>query len=102
MAASDLRYYEGPLGPLRDKFSITLGTDGYENENGFICQVADPGTGASAGKILYDTLEGSTQQQEDGLAAGDTINACGIPVLLRRVYGSSGGSVVVSVVVGIV
>lgn len=93
MAAPDIRNLDQPVGPLRDKFSVTIGTDDYSDPSGFICQVG------TAGNITYRTLEGTADQTETGLSAGDTINVGGIPVLLSAVRGSS---TVTSIVVGVV
>ena len=82
---------DSPLGPLRDKRTVAIATDDYEDAEGFLCQVG------SAGSITYRTLSGETDQTETGLTAGDIVNACGIPVLLVAVRGSSS---VTSIVVG--
>ena len=96
MPPPDLSRRDNPLGPLRDKFAQAIGAQDYTRETGFICQIAAP---ASAGTLVYRTLEGTEDQTETGLSAGDTINVGGIPVALRVVRGSS---TVTSIVVGVV
>lgn len=93
MAEPDLRRLDSPLGPLRDKFSVTIATDDYEREEGFICQVG------TAGDLTYRTLHGEQDQTETGLAAGASINVANVPVVLRAVRGTS---TVTSIVVGVI
>ena len=50
MPIPDIRNRDLPVGPPRDKQVITIGTDDFELEFGFICQVN------SAGDIDYRTL----------------------------------------------
>ena len=92
MAKPNLSRLDEPFGPLRDKFSETIGTDDYDNPAGFICQLG------SGGDITYRTLEGTIDQTESGLSEGDVINVAGIPVVLISVRGSS---TVTSIVVGL-
>ena len=94
MATPDLSRRDSPFGPLRDKFSVTIGTDDYVLESGFICQVV------TAGNLVYRTLEGLADQTETGLAIGNTINVASVPVVLRAVRGSGAGTTVTSIVVG--
>ena len=82
MPAPDLSRRDSPLGPYRDKRIVPIGTDDYENGEGFTCQVA------SAGSLTYRTLEGLEDLTEPGLSVGDTIvGPGGIPVVLRAVRG---------------
>lgn len=92
----NLETQKGPMGPLRDKYTVTIGTDDFVLDSGFICQIAAP---ASSGSITYRTLKGSTDQTEGSLSAGDTINVADVPVVLRAIRGSS---TVTSVIVGII
>ena len=90
MPAPNLRILDSPLGPLRDKFTITIGTDDYELPDGFLCQVA------AAGDLIYRTLEGLADQTET-LAIGDVVSVGNVPVVLVAVRGTS---TVTSIVVG--
>ena len=92
MPPPDLRKRDSPLGPLRDKRVVAIGTVDYELDTGFICQVA------TVGDLTYRTLDGSADLTETGLAVGAVISAAGIPVVLRAVRGSS---TVTSIVIGI-
>ena len=89
--APDISLLDTPVGPLRDKYSVTVGTDDIEIPQGFICQVG------TAGDITYRTLAGSVDQVETALTAGTTIGIGNHPVLLRIVRGSS---TVTSIIVG--
>ena len=89
----ETRRYELPRGPLRDKRTITIGTDDFELETGFICQAA------TTGDLIYRTLIGDADQTETIATAGDSITVSGIPVVLRAVRGAS---TVTSIVIGIV
>ena len=91
MAAPDLNHFDSPLGPLRDKRTVTVGADDLEFPSGVIVQVA------TAGNLTYRTLVGTADQTESGLAIGDTINVASIPVVIRAIRGTS---TVTSVVVG--
>ena len=53
MPIPNIRNRDLPVGPLRDRLVITIGTDDYELDAGFICQAMN-----SAGNIDYRTLEG--------------------------------------------
>lgn len=96
MPPPNLKLFTGPIGPLRDKKVMAVGAADIEFPNGAIIQVA------AAGNIKYRTLEGSEDLVENGLAAGATINACGVPVLVSVVRGSDDTTTVNSIVVGIV
>ena len=87
----NLSLLNAPLGPLRDKYVVDISADDYVDEDGFMCQAV------GAGSLTYLTLSGDDEQTENGLQAGDIIQACGIPVLMRRVRASAG---VRSIVVG--
>ena len=89
--APDISLLDIPVGPLRDRLVETIGTDDYELESGFICQVN------SAGSLTYRTLAGISDLTQSGLVIGDIINVANIPVLLRVVRGSS---TVTSIIVG--
>ena len=93
MARPDLTLLDDPLGPLRDKRIITIGTDDFELDRGFICQAG------TTGDLTYRTLDGEADLTETIATAGDSINVAGIPVVLRAVRGSS---TVTSIVIGIV
>ena len=89
IAYPNARYYQGPFGPLRDKISVTIGTDDYEPGFDFIITAGD------AGDLTYVTLGGT--EATETVAAGDTINVGNVPVLCSIIRGSS---TVTSVVVG--
>ena len=94
MAAPDLRQLDTAIGPYRDKRVVAIGSDDFEQPTGFTCQVA------TAGDLTYETLHGAAEITKTGLSAGDTITGPGgIPVVLRKI---SGSSTVTSVVIGIV
>ena len=82
----------GVVGPLRDKYTETIGTDDFELERGFIC------VAATTGDITYRTLTGAVDQTETIATAGTAITVAGVPVLITAVRGSSS---VTSIVVGI-
>lgn len=90
MAVPDLTQYDSPLGPLRDKFTETIGTDDYILHDGFICQVG------SDGDVTYRTLHGAADQTET-LTSGDVVSVGNVPVVLRAVRGAS---TVTSIIVG--
>ena len=87
----DLRQFSTPIGPLRDKRAVTIGTDDFELPSGFICQVG------SVGDITYRALFGENDQTETGLTAGTVIGIENHPVLLSVVRGSS---TVTSIIIG--
>ena len=90
MATRDLRTFSSPVGPLRDKYTLAVGTDDIVIPTGFICQAG------SVGDITYMTLFGATPQTET-VAEGDIIGLGNHPVLLGTVFGSS---TITSIVVG--
>ena len=94
MAAPDIRNFDIPVGPLRDRIVMSVGNDDIEIPDGFICQVAAP---VAAGILTYQTVAGSADQSET-LAAGSFPNSCGIPVMLKVIRGTS---TVTSVVIGV-
>ena len=69
----DHRLIASSPGPLRDKYSVTVGTDDIDLDGGFIVQAG------SAGDITYRTLFGIADQTET-VAAGDTIGIGNHPV----------------------
>ena len=93
MSSPNLNQYHEPAGPLRDKRTVSISSDDFVHESGFICQVA------GAGNLIYRTLNGETDQTEAGLSAGDSINVAGVPVILQAVRSSS---TVTSIVIGII
>ena len=93
MAAPDLNHFDSPLGPLRDKRTITVAAADLEFPSGVIVQVA------TAGNLTYRTLVGVADQTETGLAANAVISVGNIPVIIRTIKGSS---TVTSVVIGVV
>ena len=95
MPIADLRNLNRPIGPLKDKFAVTLSgrSEDYVLLQGFVCQVG------SMGNIAYFTLEGELEQRETGLTAGDTINVGGVAVALRRIV-IGANTTVTSIVVG--
>ena len=93
MSSPNLNHYHEPAGPLRDKRTVDISSDDFVHEPGFICQAA------TAGSLIYRTLNGESDQTETGLAIGDSINVAGVPVILQAVRSSS---TVTSIVIGIV
>ena len=95
--ARDLRHISTPIGPYKDKRVVAIGAADFVLESGFTCQAA------AAGNIQYRTLKGEQDTTENGLAVGDTITGPGgIPVVLRAIRGTGGGTTTVaSVVIGI-
>ena len=79
----DLRSKDLPLGPLRDKRLLTVGSADIDLGGGAIVQVV------TAGNLTYVTLEGESQQTESSLSAGDFVNVAGVPVVLREIKGTS-------------
>ena len=74
-----------PVGPLRSKtFVDDVDTNDYELTGGecFLVQVT------GAGDIQYEDGAGDTNT-ETGLAAGDSIQVAGIPVLVRKILAAS-------------
>ena len=94
MSTTNAGLWRGPLGPLRDKVTVTIGSADVEFPDGVIVQINLP---AAAGTLVYRTLEGEDDQTEAGLAQGDSINVAGVPVVIKTIKGSS---TVTSVVVG--
>ena len=88
---ADLEFTQGAVGPLKDKRVIDISSDDYADKRGFIVQAA------TAGHLEYRTLAGDANITEMGLAIGDFVNVCGVPVLCRLV---SASSTVTSIVVG--
>lgn len=93
MPTPDLAKLDLPLGPLRDKFSVTIGTDDFALESGFICQVG------TAGDITYRTLAGLNDQTETAVTAGDIIGIGNHAVVLTHIRGSS---TITSAIIGVV
>lgn len=78
-----------PLGPLRDKRAVDISTADHVDPGGFVCQAA------KAGNLTYRTAAGDADQTET-VAAGDVIQAAGVPVLLSAVRASATiGSIVI-------
>ena len=92
MAAPDLNHFDSPLGPLRDKRTVTVASADLDFPSGVIVQAA------TAGSLVYQTLVGTADQTET-VASGDTINVGGIPVVIKKIDGTS---TVTSVVVGVI
>lgn len=78
-----------PIGPLRDKRTVDISAQDFEDKGGFVCQVA------KAGDLTYRAVAGESDQTET-LEAGDTVNLGGHMVALRAVRASAAiGSVVI-------
>ena len=86
MGIPDLSKLDSPLGPLRNKLFVTIGSTDYEPGFGFTCHVVAP---ASGGSLTYRCLDGDADLTETGLAAGDFPNVAGVAVAVRIVRGSS-------------
>lgn len=71
-------YGSRPLGPLRDKRSVDISAADHVDEGGFVCEVA------KAGDLTYRTVAGETDETET-LKAGESVQASGVPVLLKAV-----------------
>ena len=82
----------GVIGPLRDKFTVTIGSDDYTIERGFLCVAATTGT------IRYRTVLGAADQTETITTAGTAVAVAGVPVVVQTVRGTS---TITSIVVGI-
>lgn len=96
MPIPNLSKRDEPVGPFRDKFTVTvadLSGEDYVLETGFVCQVG------SDGDLAYFTLEGEEEQRETGLTEGDSINVAGVACLLRRIVVGA-NTTVTSFVVG--
>ena len=86
MPIPDIRNRDLPVGPLRVKEIITLGTDDYEQPRGFICQVV------GTGDIQYRCVESANDLTENIGTTGTVIGVANHPVLLGIVRGHSGGT----------
>lgn len=91
MSKTNTNLWSGPLGPLRDKRVITVGSDDVLFPLGAIVQAG------TTGDLVYITLEGSVELTETIATVGDFIGVAGIPVLIKEVKGTS---TVTSIVVG--
>ena len=86
MAPRDLRQFAQSPGPLRDMYSVTIGTDDFLLPTGFLCVVT------SNGDLTFRTLFGENDQTISGLAGTTTPVTIGLgthPVLLGAIRGSS-------------
>ena len=92
MAAADLRYRDGLLGPLRGKQTVTIGSEDFKRPQGFIVQVSLP---ASGGQLAYVTMD--DDELSETLDQGEFPNVCGIAVAVHTIRGSS---TVTEVVIG--
>ena len=86
MPIPDIRNKDLPVGPLRIKEVITMGTDDYALANGFICQVV------GTGDIQYRCIEAESDLTENIGTTGTVIGIANHPVLLGIVRGHSGGT----------
>ena len=77
---------EFPVGPVRDKQEITIGSDDFTHKQGFVCEISET-SGTNA--LIYRTMDGTTDQTETGLSVGDIIAVAGIPVLIKTVRSTS-------------
>ena len=93
MGQPNVNNLDSPVGPLRDRYVMSVGTEDIEFPRGAIVQVAAP---LAAGVLEYQTLVGSADQSEV-LAAGSFPNVCGVPVVIKTILGAS---TVTSVIVG--
>ena len=97
MADPDLSQLDSPIGPLRDRIVVDIRTEDYVRPEGFICEAN------AAGNLVYQTLRGTEDQAQNGLAVGDFPGVCGAPVTLKAVRNArDSGTTVTSIVVGIV
>lgn len=71
--------------------TVDISVNDYVRGDGFICQVA------AAGNLTFRTLGGSVDQTVKNMAAGDSVQVAGVPVLLQAVRASS---TVTKIVVG--
>lgn len=79
----DNLFETSPIGPLRDRLVVDIGTDDYEPGGGFVCEAA------AAGDLDYRTWVGEADQSQAGMSAGDAVEVAGIPVLLSAVRATS-------------
>lgn len=94
MPIPDISKRDVPVGPLRDMFQQTIGSDDYELPQGFICQVA---SNVASQDLVVRTLEGDADITFNDIAQGTVVGISTHPVLLRAVRGSS---TVTSIMVG--
>lgn len=80
-----------PVGPLRGRKTVTIGSEDVEFDAGVIVQAA------TAGDLVYHPLYGGSDITET-VAVGDFPNVAGIPVLVSAIRGSS---TVTEVVIGL-
>ena len=94
----DLSFTDGPHGPLVDTWDETIGADDFSlnDKSGFICHVG------SAGDLVVETYKGGGIERTFTFVAADVgsgIRVDGIPVLIRKIKGTS---TVTSVRIGII
>ena len=76
-------YGTRPIGPLRDRIVVDIGSEDYEPGGGFVCQAA------AAGDLDFRTWAGQADQSVAGMSVGDAVEVAGVPVLLSAVRGTS-------------
>ena len=86
MPKPDIRRRDVPVGPLRDRRTITVGNDDFEARGGFICQAV------GTGDVVFQTLEGVSDQTETISTSGTIIGMGNHPVLLKYVRGHTNGT----------
>ena len=86
MPTPDIRNRDLPVGPLRVKAVITMGTADYELPQGFICQVV------GTGDITYRCVEDESDQTENIGTSGAIVGVGNHPVLLQIVRGHGSGT----------
>ena len=94
MPVPNIGKIDDPVGPLRDWYDVTIGTDDYDPGFSFICQIASSVVGQD---IDYRTHSGTTDQQAADVTEGAILGVGNHPGLVRIVRGTS---TVTSIIVG--
>lgn len=79
----DYSNLRGAIGPYRDKYTVTVGTEDIEIPGGAMVQAG------SAGNITYRTMDGESDQTETLTAGATVLGAGGIPVIIIAIRGTS-------------
>lgn len=82
----DISRLDNPVGPLRDVEEVTIGSDDYEQDFGFICQIT---SAVASQDITVRTLEGENDIIFNDVTQGTVLGMSTHPVLLRAIRGTS-------------
>ena len=72
-----------PVGGIKGEKEITVTADDKEYPEGVYVEIGTVGSGAIKYTDVYDNVN-----DRSGMAAGDTIIRCTLPVLIKKVHGS--------------